>query len=159
MALRMAPDPRQTRPFLPILEFIVGAQRAVAQGQNAQGVIEATTAIELLVNTVIREIGPRRDAVRYTPKKLSAVMETGFRGRLIDHYAVLLDAEPDLASDAEPIGRWWNHCYLLRNRAAHEGYRPPDQQAVAALVAAEELNAWTGRRLGEQGAADAAEGQ
>jgi hypothetical protein len=146
-ALQMAPDPRTPRPFLPIVDFMVATHGALARGQNAQAVIEATPSIELLVNRVILQIGPQKDPTRYAAGCLLTVMDAPFKSRLLDHYAKLLGATADLAAENDHIGRWWNRCYLLRNRVAHEGYRPEDNEAADAVSAAQELNRWTGRLI------------
>lgn len=143
-ALEMAPDPRSGRPFLPILDFMVATRGALARGQNAQAVIDATRSIELLVNQVILITGPKKDPKRYAAQRLPTLMDAPFKSRLLDHYAKLLGATVDLASENEHVGRWWNRCYLLRNRIVHEGYRPADDEAAKAVSAAEELNLWTG---------------
>jgi hypothetical protein len=147
----MAPDPKSSRPFLPILDFMVSSRAALARGQNAQCVIDATTGIELLVNTVILEVGPRKDAARYSGSRLANILDAGFKNRLLDHYAKLLGVSPDISAEHDEIGRWWNRCYLLRNRVAHNGYRPSDAEAVDAVVTSEQLNHWTGSRLPQPG--------
>ena len=146
-ALQMAPDPGTTRPFLPILDFLVAGRGALARGLNAQAVIDATTTIELLVNQVIIEIGPQKDPRRYGGHRLQSVLDAPFKSRVVDHYAKLLGATPDLAAEGDEIGRWWNRCYLLRNRVAHEGVRPSDHDAALAVMESERLNDWTGRRI------------
>lgn len=91
--------------------------------------VHATTSIELLVNQVILEVGPQKDPTRYAAARSPSVMDAPFKGRLVDHYAKLLRATADLGAGNDHVGRWWNHCYLLRNRVAHEGYQPRGQRS------------------------------
>jgi hypothetical protein len=148
VALELLPDPTRPRPFLAVFEFMVAARRALGKGQNAQAVVEATTSIEVLVNVVIRVVGPQKDSKRYHPTTLPNILEAGFKNKVLDHLVILLGVpRPDLNSEGDQLGRWWQRCYLLRNEIVHQGHRPTDEEALRAVEASAALSGWIGDRM------------
>lgn len=148
--VNLLPDPSFRRPFLPLLGFLVGSRAALRRGQPAQAVVDANTAIEVLVSRVIAEVGPIKDPSRYDEQKVRNLLDAaGFKGRLVDHFAPILGLGIDLDDVSTPIGRWWIDCYQLRNRIVHRGYRPSDREGWHAFDGAVGLIEATGRELAE----------
>ena len=148
--LRLLPDPNLRRPFLPLMGYLVGAHAALQRGQTVQGIVDASTSIELLVNLVISEVGPKRDERRYSANKITTILDDApFRSRLVDHYAPLLGLDNDVESTEQPIGNWWQTGYQLRNRVVHHGHRPSSKEGLRAWRAASGLVEATGSCLAE----------
>jgi len=123
---------------------MVSARRSLLFGRAAQAALEAGTAAELLITTVIREVGPLRceDATR-----LLSIITGPFRSRFEHHLGRLIGLKVDLSDAANPAGAWYADAYLLRNRIVHTGYRPSAEEARRALTATGDLTAAIGRAL------------
>jgi hypothetical protein len=124
-------------PFMPSAEILHAAEQALVGGRFRQAVLEAGTAIELLVNTAIREAGPVRGD---RPETVQGALNTAFANRVRDHFARIVgfDQNPDESDDA--LGEWWRAGYALRNRVAHDGHLPTVEQATEAFVTAQVLS-------------------
>lgn len=122
--------------FLISEEWLVSARRSLAREQYAHAVIEATTAVEMLVADVIRTVCP---LAGYDATKVQAAATAPFASRIKDHVAAMLgyDLAPSTSSDA--LGRWWQCCYALRNDAVHGGLVPSLSQSLAAVTSAADL--------------------
>jgi len=110
-------------------------------------VLEAATVVKLMVNEVIRTVGPEKDLKRYAPDRLARVLGSPFASRITDHFAPLLGAQRDVKVSTDPLGLWWRTGYELRTRVSHEGYRPLAPEALEAVQTMEALHDWTGRAL------------
>ena len=125
-------------PFAPAMEFLFAARRSLETGRAGHAVLEAGTAVELLVDSVVRGIGLTK---QWPDEKLENVLvKTPFRNLYVDHFARTLGvsvAESESASD--PVNDWLRVGYELRNRVAHSGYQPTDDEAAGALVQASSL--------------------
>jgi hypothetical protein len=85
----------------------------------------------VLVNTVLRETAPLRG---YTAEKTAKVVgSVGLKNQLREHVGPLLRTEVALEDPANAFGRWAQGAYALRNRVSHEGYRPTEAEAAAAI--------------------------
>lgn len=119
-------------PFFPMGEAMTEARRALARGRSAQAVLELGIAFELLVATLVRELGPRRG---YDVQKIEGVLDAGLKNILQDHVPKLVQVDVDLGDATTEFGEWWMHAYLLRNRIVHRGYRPSVSEAEQARAA------------------------
>jgi hypothetical protein len=133
-------------PFFPYAEAMVSARHALLHGRNAQAVLEAGTAIEILASAVIREVATRRGLDQ---ERVQAIREQGLRNRLDPHLGTLVGISIDLNRSNDAVGRWYNGAYRLRNRIVHEGYRPSVNEASDALREARDFVATVGRGLYE----------
>ncbi|MHB8657727.1 MAG: tetratricopeptide repeat protein [Solirubrobacteraceae bacterium] len=128
-------------PFFPALEFMFAARRSFDAGMLAQSVLEAGTAIELLVNRTVLGIELNRQS---TQDRIDNLLEnTGFRNLIRDHLAPHLGISVDRhLSGADPVSNWLRIAYLLRNRVAHRGHKPSMGETVEALQLADEFIAF-----------------
>jgi tetratricopeptide (TPR) repeat protein len=125
-------------PFSRAMEFLYAAQRSAETGRAAHAVLEAGTAVELLVDGVVRAIGK---ANVWTDERLENVLvKTPFRSRYVDHFARALGLSVDESKlRPDPVDAWLDGGYELRNQVAHSGYQPTDAEAVDALSQASSL--------------------
>lgn len=136
-AITMA-DNASEDPFSPALEFLYAARRTYDSGMRSHAVIEAGTAIELLVHRVVFGVELAKGS---PPEQIENLLEsTGFQNLVCDHLAKHLGVavkKPYPGSD--PLSRWLRVVYKLRNRVAHEGYKPTAQEAFDAIGLTREL--------------------
>ena len=125
-------------PFHPAMEFLYAARRSLETGRPAHAVLEAGTAVELLVDGVVRGVGMIK---QWPQQKLENVLvETPFRSRYTDHFARALGVSMAKSTSAsDPVNGWLHGAYELRNRVVHAGYQPPDAEAADALIQASSL--------------------
>jgi tetratricopeptide (TPR) repeat protein len=129
------------------MEFFFAASRSVEQGRPTHAVLEAGTAIELLVNAIIRGVA---SAENWAPAELEKVLEKySFRDRFDQKFAPALDQAVDRDEGTDPLSRWWADGYLLRNKVAHAGYRPTDDEVKRAVAAAGALIDFAATRANE----------
>lgn len=131
-------------PFFPYAEAMVSARRSLLFGRAGQAALEAGTAAELLITTVIREVGPLRGV---DPRKLQNVIDGPFRSRFEHHLGPMTGLGGELTDSASPAGAWYSDAYELRNRIVHRGYRPSLDEAGRALRATTDLMKAIGRSL------------
>lgn len=124
------------QPFFPSSELALSASRSLAQGRTSQAVLESSIGVELLVNTVIRELG---GSFGYSDTKQQRVLDAPFASRVRDHFAVMLGFDREIRDGRDRLGEWWTGAYALRTRVAHEGYRPVFQEARDALRESQDL--------------------
>jgi len=132
-------------PFSPALEFLYAARRSLEAGRAGHAVLEAGTAVELLVDGVVRGVGMTK---AWTSEKLENVLvRTPFRSRYVHHFARSLRVSvSDSESEANAVSDWLRGGYDLRNRVAHFGYQPTDKEAAEALIQARSLLDFVGDR-------------
>jgi tetratricopeptide (TPR) repeat protein len=135
-----------TTPFFSTMELLFAARRSVEAGRCGIAVIEAGTAIELLVSAVIRG---RAGAQNWTTERLENVLDrTPFRGRYIDHFARALGVTVDCdASGSDAVNTWLRVAYERRNEVVHAGYQPEPHEAVEAVVTAFKLMDFVAERV------------
>jgi hypothetical protein len=131
-------------PFFDWIELYQSAEHHLGSGRNAQSVISASTATEVLINTLFRVIW---GAQELDPKKLPGVLECGFRNQLTTHLPKYLERDLDLDDEKSPAGGWHRDCYLLRNRIVHEGHKPTSGEAFDSKVATGDFARWIGAAL------------
>jgi tetratricopeptide (TPR) repeat protein len=124
-------------PFSPALEFLYGARRTFDSGNHSHAVIDAGTAIELLVHRVVFGVELMKGAAR---EQIENLLETGFHNLVRDHLAKHLGvAVQKPYSGSDPLSTWLRVVYKLRNRVAHEGYKPTAQETFDAIDLTREL--------------------
>lgn len=135
-------------PFSPAMEFLYAARRSLETGRAAHAVLEAGTAVELLVDGLVRGVGM---AAKWTDsKRENVLLKTPFRSRYEDHFARALRVSVnDSQPAADPVNGWLQGGYDLRNRVAHLGYQPSDAEAGEALLQAHVLMDFVGDRAEE----------
>jgi hypothetical protein len=131
-------------PFFDWIELYQSAEHHLGSGRNAQSVISASTATEVLINTLFRVLW---DAKELDPENLEGVLECGFKNQLTVHLPKFLDQGLDLDDEDSPVGSWHRDCYLLRNRIVHEGHKPTSGEAFDSKVATGEFARWIGAAL------------
>jgi hypothetical protein len=131
-------------PFFDWSQHMQAAEHHLGSGRYEQTVIAAATATEVMVNTFLREMW---EALELDPGRLAGVLGCPFRNQLVDHLPKFLAEPVDLDDVGRPPGRWFRDCYLLRNRAVHEGYRPSSAEAMDATTATRAFAAWIGGSL------------
>lgn len=131
-------------PFFDWVELYQAAEHHLGSGRNSQAVIFATTAVEVLVNTLFRVVWVllEKDETR-----LSGVLECGFKNQLTAHLPRLLDSDLDLSNTESPPGRWHRDCYDLRNDIVHKGRKPSSPEAMDAKLATRAFAGWIGANL------------
>lgn len=139
-AIAMVQSNRSGRmPFFQFLELYQSAEHHLNSGRSGQAVIASCTATEVFVNTLFREAG---QALGRSQREIDGTLNCGFSNQLKDHLPKLLDDEVNLDDEKSPAGRWWKHCYDLRNRVVHAGEKPDDQAALDAKASTGELINW-----------------
>jgi hypothetical protein len=98
----------------------------------------------MLIAAAVRLVAPERG---YGEKKLAGVMQAPFAALVKDHFARLLgySREPERGDDA--LGVWWREGYKLHHTVVHEGQRPSEPEAEAALGSAMQLQRDFSERL------------
>lgn len=94
--------------------------------------LEAGVAFEVFASTVVREV---RNLRAYDSESTARVLECGFKNIVGDHLSTAAGIDVDLSDVSTPLGHWWRSAYLLRNRVVHQGYKPTQSEAEAALAA------------------------
>ncbi len=132
-------------PLFDFIELYQAAEHHLGSGRNAQSVIFAATAMEVLVNTVFRVLW---QLLELEPDRLERALGAPFRNQLVEHLPRLLvidEIDPDDA-ESEP-GRWFRNCYDLRNRVVHGGHKPTSPEAMDAKLSTRAFAAWIGAQL------------
>jgi hypothetical protein len=131
-------------PIVDAGSYLTSAWRLFDKGRYGHAVLDCGTAIELIVNFAIREIGAVRG---YKAQKLTGALATGFKNRTKHHFAALLGYDPNVEVSGDSLGRWWASGYSMRNKVSHTGYRPTAGEARAAYDTAEDLFNDVGDRM------------
>jgi len=74
-------------------------------------------------------------------------LKAPFRNQLTELLPKFLDEALDLEDESLPPGRWYNDCYLLRNRVVHEGQKATAGEAYDSKVATGDFVRWIGKSL------------
>lgn len=119
---------RGDEPLFAFYELFHGAQAAILRGQFLQGVVLCGTATEVLIDVVLREAL----TLEGHSSRVEGILKAPFTSRVDDHLQAVTHALLDRHDPNNPLGRWWNDAYRLRNRSVHEGYRPTRLEALAA---------------------------
>lgn len=114
----------------------LSAEQALHRGRLTHAIVDAGTAMEMMVAAAVRLIGPERG---YSQAKLEGALEAPFGSLLKDHFARLLEYGEDPASAGDPLGEWWRKGYLVRNAVVHEGRKATANEAEEALGSALQL--------------------
>jgi len=116
---------------------MVEMRRALARGRHAHAALELGIAFELLIATIVREVGPLRGDCE---AKVARILDAGLKNVLKDHLPRLTGLAVDLDNVENVVGRWRRDAYDLRNRVIHSGYRPTyaevnrAREAVGAVI-------------------------
>lgn len=130
-AAKLTADKRTGRAVLAAFgEQWLAANRALSGGRLREAVLEAQTAMELLINILVRECGP---VCGYDDQRVAGVLETSFKNRVVDHLETLCGSPVRIDDCDNVFGRWWGTGYRLRNRVSKEGYTPSLTEAREAL--------------------------
>jgi hypothetical protein len=132
-------------PFFQFVELYQAAEHHLGSGRHGQSVIAASTATEVLVNTLFRVLWV---CLEHEPARLEGVLNAPFKNQLtglLPKYVV--GTAVDLADPGTPPGRWYAECYTLRNRIVHEGQKATAGEAYDAKVATGDFARWIGQEL------------
>jgi hypothetical protein len=118
-------------PFFAVLDLVQQAIRLIDEGRHTSGVIACGTGVEVLIATVIREVGRLRGE---TDADIQDKLRSGFRNIVVDHLPNYIGAGVEIGvGTTDPIGVWWHGGYKHRNAAVHEGAVISDMESTAAL--------------------------
>jgi hypothetical protein len=132
-------------PFFDWIELYQAAEHHLGSGRNAQSVIAATTAMEVLVNTLFRVLW---SVLELDPERLEGALEAPFKNQLVEILPRFLGVEKVGLDDPESDpGRWYRDCYLLRDRIVHAGHKPTSPEAMNAKLATRAFAGWIGASL------------
>ncbi|HEX5610777.1 MAG TPA: hypothetical protein VFX45_11890 [Solirubrobacterales bacterium] len=131
-------------PFFDWIELYQSSEHHLGSGRNAQSVIAASTATEVLINTLFRVLWEAKDLDH---EKLAGVLDCGFKNQLVSHLPKFLDQELALDDEKSPAGIWHRDCYLLRNRIVHKGHKPTSGEAYDSKIATGEFARLIGAAL------------
>jgi len=111
----------------------LSAEQALHRGRLTHAIVDAGTAVEMMVAAAVRLAGPERG---YDQRKLKSALKAPFGSLLKEHFARLLEYEGDPLNAEDPLGEWWRKGYLVRNAVVHEGYKATPREAAEALESA-----------------------
>lgn len=131
-------------PFFQFVELYQASEHHLGSGRHDQSVIAACTATEVFINTLFRALWV---CLQRDPDKLRGVLMAPFRNQLTELLPKFLDGNLDLDDKSSPPGRWYNDCYLLRNRVVHEGQKATAGEAYDSKVATGDFVRWIGKTL------------
>lgn len=137
-------------PLLPFFELWRRSEVDDAAGRHSQAILALGTAIEVLVSTLIREIGSRRGV---NVDKILGPNGPGLKNLVVDHLPKYVGAPismGDLEDRGHAVGWWWIDGYELRNRVAHQGERADGGDVEEAVMAARHLIEWLGEQITKQ---------
>lgn len=120
-------------PLIPSSHLFLSGEQALHRGRRTHAVVDAGTAVEMLISAAVQLLGPERG---YEKSKLDKVMRAPFKSLTQDHFAPLLGYSPEVADAGDALGEWWRDGYLTRNAVVHEGRRPTEEEAAKALGSA-----------------------
>jgi hypothetical protein len=129
-------------PAFPALSLLFQAQSEARAGRGRQAVIDAGTAVEILVIYVIGEVMRRRGE---SEQDIDTLNERRWKTVFNQDLLEVLDV-PVGQSGAEH-SRWWRNTYGLRVRAVHKGHRPSQGEALQVVSDSWDLFEWIGDRL------------
>ena len=129
-------DHAHDEPFFLFYELFQRAQSTLLSQRTAQSVLATGTAIEVVLNTVVREASV---ALGETESRRMGILSAPLASIVRDHLARYTNMVVDLDDPDNVAGAWWENGYDLRNRVAHAGYRPSMEEAVRAFDSASEL--------------------
>jgi hypothetical protein len=136
---------RGEMPFLDFIEHYQASEHHLGSGRNAQSVISATTAVEVLVNTIFRVLW---QLLECDPDGLERALSAPFKNQLVEHLPQFLVVDAiDPADAASEPGRWFRDCYDLRNRVVHGGHKPTSPEAMDAKLSTRAFASWIGAQL------------
>ncbi|HEY7961674.1 MAG TPA: hypothetical protein VID29_07120 [Solirubrobacteraceae bacterium] len=96
-------------PFFSAMEFTFAARRSFDMGLYSQAVLETGTAIELLVNRVVRGVELDKGS---SEERIENVLETAFMNLVKDHLAKKLGVTVDKQfSGSDPLNNWLRIAY------------------------------------------------
>jgi hypothetical protein len=127
---------RQEEPFALFLELFQRAQRTLLGQHTAQAVLATGTAMEVVINTVIREASA---AFGETESRRTGILQAPFASRVRDHIGRYANITVDVDDPRNAAGAWWKEGYDLRRRVVHDGYRPTPIEAGRAFDCASEF--------------------
>jgi len=111
-------------------EFFLNALRLHSEMRYGHAVIEAQTGFEVLCDSLIRTVGRLRGL---DENRIKQLQELPFRNKVEHHLGKLVNVQIDLSDLNTSFGNWWACGYNLRNRVAHDGYRPSGDESGKAL--------------------------
>lgn len=134
----------EDNPFLDGLQLLFGAQTHLAAGRERQAILDAGTAIEMIVSAVVRAV-----AIERSTFDGHAAMTAPFRSRFEYHLPLALGHGGSAADIADAQASWWGKGYLTRNAVVHEGHAADTPAAQGAVESAWNLVDALGRQLRE----------
>ncbi|MGE0066113.1 MAG: hypothetical protein AB7F97_07515 [Solirubrobacterales bacterium] len=129
-------------PTFPALSTLFGAQLEARGGRSRQAVIDAGTAVEMMVFWLLGEVKRRRGESEAEIEQIEEQKWTKvFNRELPEALGVPIGATG--AAHAS----WWRNAYQLRVRSVHKGYRPSQAQALRSVAETWDLFEYFGERL------------
>lgn len=129
-------------PAFPALSTLFEAQLEARAGRSRQAVINAGTAVEMMVFWLLGEIKRRGGESESEIDKMNdRRWKDIFNRDLPEALGVSISATGPVHS------AWWRDAYALRVRAVHKAYRPSQPEALQTVSATWNLFDWFGERL------------
>lgn len=123
--------------MMPGLAMLYQAQSRLVGGRRREAVVDAGTAVEMLVSAIYRTLSELRNDPPI--EKRQNILKPGdFKGRF-DHHLPLVLADPGTgpAPDLRNArADWFSKGYDVRRRAVHEGHEPTHAEATDAVMSA-----------------------
>ncbi len=133
---------REGDPILLFAERLLIAKAEASAGEFGGAVLEAAIAAEILLDALL---GLMLWEERPSEVVAAAVLAKSVSERLRSEYHGRLGGNWDQDGSGE-IGAWRRNLANLRNRVVHAGYRPSEEEAMAAIGAAAALEEFVAER-------------
>jgi len=123
-------------PLVPSSHLFLSAEQAMHRGRLTHAVVDAGTAVEMLIAGAIRILAEEHS---YTDEKLRGVLQAPFASLAKDHFAVFMGYAKDTEESSDALGLWWQTGYRIRHAVVHEGRKVTEREAEEALGSALQL--------------------
>jgi hypothetical protein len=124
------------QPYLRVFQFARAARGERLAGNVTRAVLDASTAVEMLVSVTIRAGSEVRGMSLEETEWLD---RGGVKRKVREGLSKVLGRELDIADPGTAWGRWFSDGYMCRNRAIHEGVSLGMEDAERAITQAAEV--------------------
>jgi hypothetical protein len=118
------------QPFFLFYELMQSAIGSFNEGRFRMCLALTGSALEVLVQTVIRETCPLHGD---NQSRIDGILDSGLKNQLEIHIPRLTGCVVDLVDSNNDFGAWWQGGYKNRNLVIHQGVTPTREQAKSAL--------------------------
>jgi hypothetical protein len=118
------------QPFFLFYELMQRALQSFNTHRFSQAMLALGSAMEVLIAVVVRESSA---LMGEAPNQAEKTLSAGLSNILKAHFGRYASITVDLSNPTNPVGRWWQGGYKLRNRVVHEGHRPDEVETRGAF--------------------------